>query len=70
MTLPPNVTTAIRNRDFTIATIAGAKADEEVKPATAAAPGAEGAAAPAAEGEAAKADDKAAAKPAEKGGKK
>lgn len=70
VTLPPNVTTAIRNRDFTIATIAGAKAEEEARPAAAA--GAEGAAAAsggdAAKGDGAKAD--AAAKPAAGGAKK
>lgn len=76
VTLPPGVTTAIKNRDFTIATIAGAKAaEEEVKPATTAAAGAEGAAAPAADGakaEAGKADEKATAAKADapKGGKK
>ena len=70
--LPPGVRTAIQGRDFTIATIAGAKVEEEVKTTTTAA--AEGAAAPAADGAKtdAKADDKAAGdKAAEaKGGKK
>lgn len=47
--LPPGVKTVIQNRDFTIATIAGAKAEDEAKPAA----GAEAAAAP---GDAAKAD--------------
>jgi len=74
--LPEGVEPTIKGRDFTIATIAGAKAEEEVKPAAGAAvaAGVEGTA-PAAEGakaEAGKADDKAAAaKPeAAKGGKK
>ena len=67
--LPPNVSPAIRNRDFTIATIAGAKAEEEARPTAAA--GAEGAAAPA--GDAAKADaakSEGGAKAGDKGGAK
>jgi large subunit ribosomal protein L25 len=50
--LPEGVRPVIRDRDFTIATIAGRKAEVEEKPAAAAAEGAapaEGAAAPAAE---------------------
>ena len=75
--LPPGVKTAIQNRDFTIATIAGAKAEEEVKPTPGAAGAEAGAAAAAgaegAKGEAgkkpdgAKGDDKAGG---DKGGKK
>jgi large subunit ribosomal protein L25 len=77
VTLPAGVKTVIQNRDFTIATVAGAKAEEEAKPAEAvaegeAAPaeGEEGAAA-AAKPDAAKAEggEKAPEK-AEKGGKK
>jgi large subunit ribosomal protein L25 len=65
ITLPQDARPVIRDRDFTIATIAGRKAEEEVTTAAAPAEGAEGAeAAAAAEGEAAP------AAPAEKGGKK
>jgi large subunit ribosomal protein L25 len=77
VTLPPGVKTAIQNRDFTIATIAGAKAEEEVKPTpgaasaeagAAAAAGTEGAKAEAGKKpDAAKGDDKAGG---DKGGKK
>lgn len=69
VTLPPNVSPAIRNRDFTVATIAGAKAEEEARPATAGAEGAGAAPAGDAKAEGAK-DDKAAAKPAAGGAKK
>ena len=74
--LPPGVKTAIQNRDFTIATIAGAKAEEEVKPTPGAAGAEAGAAAAGAEGakaeggksaDAAKGGDKAGG---DKGGKK
>lgn len=63
--LPEGVAPTITNRDFTVATVAGVKAEEEVKPVEAAVEGevpAEGAAP--AEGEAAKAAD------ADKGGEK
>jgi large subunit ribosomal protein L25 len=54
--LPDGVKPVIQNRDFTVATIAGAKKEEEETPVAAAAEGAEGAAAaaPAAGAEAAK----------------
>lgn len=61
VTLPEGVRTVIQGRDFTLATIAGAKAEEEAKPAgegdaaAATTAAGEGAAAP----EAAKSDDKA-----------
>jgi large subunit ribosomal protein L25 len=62
--LPEGARPVIRDRDFTIATIVGRKAEEEVTTTTAApVEGAEGEAAAEGEGEAA-------AAPAEKGGKK
>lgn len=71
--LPEGVSLIIRDRDFTVATVAGAKAQEEEKPtaaaeATAAAPAAGDAkaAAPAAAAAGAKAAPAAAAKPAAK----
>jgi large subunit ribosomal protein L25 len=72
--LPPGLTPTITNRDFTVATVAGVKAEEEVKPVEATAEG-EGAvplegAAPA-EGEAAKtAEADKGGEKADKGGKK
>jgi large subunit ribosomal protein L25 len=50
--MPEGVRPTILNRDFTIATIAGKKAEEEARPAEAAAPGEEAAAPAAAAGEA------------------
>ena len=67
--LPEGVRTVIRNRDFTVATIAGAKADDEAKPTV-------GAEAAAAAGDAAKPDAakagaaKAGGKAGDKAGKK
>jgi len=57
VTLPEGARPVIRDRDFTIATIAGRKAEEETTTTAAAAP-AEGEAAAPAEGEAAAADEK------------
>jgi large subunit ribosomal protein L25 len=68
VTLPPGVTTAIKNRDFTIATIAGAKASEEEAKPTPGASAAAPAAGDAAKADAAKGDDKAGAKPGAKPG--
>lgn len=70
VTLPAGVRTAIQGRDFTIATIAGAKAaEEEAKPTAAAA--ATGAAAEGAKADAGKADEKAGGdKAGDKGGAK
>ena len=65
--LPPGVKTAIQGRDFTIATIAGAKAgDDEAKPAAGAAAVGTPAAAEGAKADAGKGDDKAPAKAAGK----
>jgi large subunit ribosomal protein L25 len=62
ITLPEGVKTTIQNRDFTVATIAGHKVEEEAAPGAEAAPAVEGAApAAAAEG----AEGAAAAAPAE-----
>jgi large subunit ribosomal protein L25 len=74
--LPAGIKTVIQNRDFTVATLVGAKAEEEVKPAEAAAEGAtaaapaEGEAPAAAEAKPAEGGDKAAEKGADKGAKK
>jgi large subunit ribosomal protein L25 len=61
ITLPPDVKPTIQGRDFTVATIAGHRVEEEAAPGTPGAPAAEGAAPAPAEGAAAPADAKAAA---------
>jgi large subunit ribosomal protein L25 len=61
ITLPAGVKPTIQGRDFTVATIAGHRVEEEAAPGAPGAPAAEGAAPAAAEGAAAPADAKAAA---------
>jgi large subunit ribosomal protein L25 len=56
ITLPPGVKPTIQGRDFTVATIAGHRVEEEAAPGAPGAPAAEGAAPAAAEGAAAPAD--------------
>jgi large subunit ribosomal protein L25 len=58
-TMPEGVEPTIKNRDFTVATIGGHRADEEAPAGAPGAPAAEGAAPAAAEGAAAPADAKA-----------
>ncbi len=66
ITLPPGVKPTIQGRDFTVATIAGHRVEEEGAPAAPGAPAAEGAAPVAAEGAAAAPADAKAAAPGAK----
>jgi large subunit ribosomal protein L25 len=61
ITLPPGVKPTIQGRDFTVATIAGHRVEDEAAPGAAGAPAAEGAAPAAAEGAEVAADAKPAA---------